>query len=123
MSSNILSGPRRTLGHMKSRFIPAVAALKLRHQVAFSVLDPQVEIVKKSPTVKIVAGTVLTAAILSGNWGLAAGLAGCWIGTRPVTHVVASGVACVGAVDAQLMGAIARLQKVQAQPTEVPSTL
>ena len=95
---------------------PAAAELKTRQQVAFSVLNPQIQIVKRSPTAQIVVGTIVTAAIVTGNWGTAAVVTGCWLGSKPLTHIVAGGVGGVGMVDAKLLAAIDRLQALQAEP-------
>ena len=79
-------------------------------------MDPQIQIVKRSPTTQIVVGTIVTAAIVSGNWGTAAVVTGCWLGSKPLTHIVAGGVAGVGMVDAKLLVAIKRLQALEAEP-------
>ncbi len=54
---------------------------KTRQKLAFLILDPQVQVVKNSPTAQIVFGAVVSAAVLTGNWGTAAVVAGCWLGS------------------------------------------
>lgn len=95
---------------------PIAVELKARQHIAFSLLDPQVQIVKRSPTAQIVTGTIVTAAIVTGNWGTAAVVAGCWFGSRPLTHVTAAGVAGVGMLDSEIVAAIAQLQALAAEP-------
>jgi hypothetical protein len=95
---------------------PIAVELKSREETAFSLLDPQVRLVKASPTVQIVVGTVVMAAVLSGNWGTAAVIGGAWLGSRPLTHATASAVAGVGMVDQELLAAIERLQTLAAEP-------
>ena len=95
---------------------PITAEFNAREKLAFEILHPQVQVVKNSPTAQIVAGTIIGGLFLTGNWGTAAAVAGCWLGSKPLTHFVAGGVSCVGAVDARLSAAIQRLQAMQAQP-------
>ena len=71
-----------------------------REKLAFEILHPQVQVVKNSPTAQIVAGTIIGGLFLTGNWGTAAAVAGCWLGLKPLTHLVAGGVSSVGMVDA-----------------------
>ncbi len=75
---------------------------------------------KRSPTTQIDAGTVITASILTGHWGTAAAVAGCWLGSRPLTHAVASGVGAIGLADAKLVAAVERLQIGQAEVATTP---
>lgn len=95
---------------------PITAELKAREKLAFEILDPQVQVVKNSPTAQIVAGTIIGGLFLTGNWGTAAAFAGCWLGLKPLTHFVAGGVSSVGMVDARLLAAIQRLQAMPAEP-------
>ncbi len=116
MVNSIARRGRRALGIVKDRLTPTAAELKARQQLAFSVLDPQVRIVKRSPTAQIAFGSVVSGLLLTGNWGTAAVVTGCWLGSRPLTHVVAGGVGAVGLVDAKLLAAIERLQATQIEP-------
>jgi uncharacterized membrane protein YfbV (UPF0208 family) len=101
---------------LKTRLNPTTAELKTRQKFAFLILDPQVQVVKNSPTAQIVFGTVVSAAVLTGNWATAAVVAGCWFGSKPLTHAVPGGVAGVGLVDGKLLTAIGQLQSLQAEP-------
>ena len=85
--------------------------LKSRHDTAFAVLHPQVEITKASPTVQIATSVGITGLIVTGNFVAAAATAGAWIGSKPLAHIVASGLACVGEVDAALRKATAGLDR------------
>ena len=78
------------------------------------------QIVKRSPTAQITVGAIITTSILTGHWGTAAAVAGCWVGSRPLTHAVASGVGAIGLVDAKLVAAIERLQIGQAEVATTP---
>ena len=95
---------------------PITAELNTREKLAFEILDPQVQVVKNSPTAQIVAGTIIGGLFLTGNWGTAAAVAGCWLGAKPLTHLVAGGVSSVGVADGRLLAAIQRLQATQAEP-------
>jgi hypothetical protein len=116
MFTTIACKTRKDLRAVKSH--PVASNLTARQRIAFSVLHPQVQIVKRSPVVQIVAGSLITAAVVSGNWGTAAAITGCWLGAKPLTYAVAGGVACVGAVDAGLLAALERLQGTQVEPAE-----
>ena len=118
MLIRVVRRTRKALGAMRSH--PITTELAVRERLAFTVLHPQVEVAKRSTSVRIVAGTIFTASILTGNWGTTAAIAGCWVGTRPLVHVAAGGVACVGAVDARLLAAIRQLQ--QAEPAAMSVT-
>jgi hypothetical protein len=85
-----------------------VAELKQRHDSAFSVLNAQVEAAKQSPSVQITTGVTIVGLLFSGRWASAAGLAGAWIGSRPLVHVAAGGVACVGMLDVRVKAAVQR---------------
>ena len=122
-----MKGPRTVLNNMmnKSQEIvnsvkshPVTAELMARQQLAFSLLDPQVRVVKNSLTVQIVAGTVIAGSIFTGHLPLAAGVTAAWLGSTPLTHLVAGGVACVGEIDAALATAIAQLQAMAAEPAD-----
>jgi len=116
MFNTIVCKSRRVLSVAKARLAPTTAELKTRKKIAFSILHPQVEIVKRSPTAQIVAGTIISAAIVSGNWGTAAVVGGCWLGSKPLTHAIAGGAAGVGMVDAKLQAAIQQLNAMQVEP-------
>jgi hypothetical protein len=90
-----------------------IARWMARRRMAFEVLHPQVEIAKRSTTVKVVTGTAIATSIVTGQFNLAVALAAAWLGSKPLTHVVAGGVASVGTVDATLQAAIARLLAMQ----------
>ena len=107
---------RKAFGIVKNRLAPTAAELKLRQQVAFEMLHPQVQAVKTSPTVQIVAGTVISGLFLAGQWGTAAVLAGAWFGAKPLTKVIAGGVGAIGLVDAKLLAALGRFQAMHAEP-------
>ncbi len=79
---------------------PVTAELTARQLLAFSALDPQVRVVKNSLAVQIVADTVVAGSILTGHLPLGARVAAAWLGSNPLTHIVAGGVACVGKIDA-----------------------
>ncbi len=89
---------------------PITTELRSRENTAFSLLDPQVRIIKNSPTVQIVFGCAVSGLMLTGNVTMAAILTSCWFGSKPLTHVAAAGVAGVGMVDRELMAGIERLQ-------------
>lgn len=95
---------------------PVTVELKARQQIAFSLLNPQVRIVKTSPTVQLAFGGAISALLLTGNITTAAILTGCWFGSRPLTHVAAAGVAVVGLVDSEIATAIERLQALAIEP-------
>ena len=116
MFNTLVRKSRRVLSVAKARLTPTTAELKTRQKIAFSLLDPQVEIVKRSPTAQIVAGTIVSAAVLTGNWGTAAVVGGCWFGSKPLTHAIAGGAAGVGMVDAKLQAAIQQLNAMQVEP-------
>lgn len=102
---------RKIIGTMKNHRV--TAELKAREEFVFSILNPQVETVKKSPTVQIALGSVVSGLLLTGHWGAAATLAATWFGSKPLTHVAASGVAGVGLIDAKLRAAIQQLEAMQ----------
>ncbi len=114
MLNKMMRKARKTLGTMKDH--PTAVELRAREKLAFEILHPQVQVVKNSPTLQIVAGTIIGGLFLTGNWGTAAAVAGCWLGSKPLTHLVAGGVSSVGMVDARLLAAIQRLQAIQAEP-------
>ena len=114
MLKSIVHRIQKTLGVVKAH--PVAAELKDRQQVAFSVLHPQIQVVKRSPTAQVIVGTIITAAVVSGNWGTAAVVTGCWLGSKPLTHVAAAGVALVGLADSEIVTAIERLQALAAEP-------
>ncbi|MEI8376103.1 MAG: hypothetical protein WCJ35_25065 [Planctomycetota bacterium] len=118
MLSRVIKRSRKALTLVNNRFAPTAAELKARQQVAFSVLHPQVEIMKRSPMAQFAVGTAISGLVLSGNLASAAGLAGAWIFAKPLTHAVAGGVAGVGLIDAKLLAAIERLQSMQFEPAE-----
>lgn len=91
-----------------------IAAWLSRRRAAFEILHPQVEIAKRSTTVKVVAGTAIAGSLLAGQLNLALALAAAWLGSRPLTHVAAGGVASVGTLDDALRAAVARLQAMTA---------
>ena len=111
MLNKTIKKGRTIVGKMKNH--PIAVELRAREKTAFEILHPQVEIVKRSPTAQIVAGTALTAAVLSGHWSVAAVIASGWFGSKPLTHAVAGGVAGVGMVDAKFRAAMERLQAMQ----------
>lgn len=89
--------------------IPSGVGLKARHDVAFAVLHPQVEVAKRSPTAQIAVGTGVLGLVFTGHLGAAAGLLGAWIGSKPLTHVIAGGLACIGELDAALEKAVSKI--------------
>lgn len=106
---------RKVLGVVKARLAPTVAEGKARQELACLILDPQVQVMKNSPTAQSVVGTIITAAILTGHWGTATVVTGCWLGSKPLTRVVAGGVAGVGMLDVRLRVALDHLQAMQAE--------
>ena len=71
---------------------------------------------KRSPTAQIAVGAAITGLVVSGNLASAAGLAGAWIFSKPLTHAVAGGVGAIGLVDAKLLAALQRIQAGQVEP-------
>ena len=118
MFNTIVRKSQKIVGTVKNRLAPAAAELKLRQQFAFEILHPQVELVKRSPSMQIAVGAAISSLILSGNLASAAGLAGAWFCSKPLIHAVAGGVGAVGMVDAGLLAAIQRLRTIQAQPSQ-----
>ncbi|MEI8376432.1 MAG: hypothetical protein WCJ35_26750 [Planctomycetota bacterium] len=116
MLNKVIKKSRKVLVIVNNRFAPTAAELKARQQVAFSILHPQVEIVKRSPMAQFAVGTAISGLILSGNLASAAGLAGAWIFAKPLTHAVAGGVGAVGLIDSRMLAALERLQSMQAEP-------
>lgn len=114
MFNNMLARIRQTRTAVENH--PISVELKARQHIAFTLLDPQVRIVKRSPTVQLAFGTAITGLLLVGNVTTAAILSGCWFGSRPLTHVAAAGVAGVGMVDRGIVDAIDRLQVLAAEP-------
>jgi hypothetical protein len=108
--NHIIRKSRKALGLAKGCMLPTAAELKARHAVAFAILHPQVEIAKASPTVQTAVAATIAGLVFTGNWGMAAGLTAAWLGSKPLTHLVADGVAGVGTVDRQVLAAIARLR-------------
>ena len=97
--------------HKGRQSLSVLTRLKTRHDTVFAVLHPQVELVKSSPTVQIATGVGIAGLIVTGNIAAAVTTAGAWIGSKPLTHIVAGGLACVGEIDATLLKAIARLDR------------
>ena len=95
---------------------PVTVELKTRQHIAFSLLDPQVQIAKRSPTVQLAFGSAMSILLLTGNITTAAILTSCWFGSRQLTHVAAAGVAGVGIIDSEIVAAIERLQALAAEP-------
>ena len=118
MLSRVIKKSRKALVIVNNHFAPTAAELKGRQQVAFSVLHPQVEIVKRSPMAQIAVGAAVSGLVLTGNLASAAGLAGAWIFSKPLTHAVAGGVAGVGMLDCRMLAALERLQAMQFEPAE-----
>ena len=114
--NKVIKKSRKALVIVNNRFAPTAAELKGRQQVAFSVLHPQVEIVKRSPMAQIAVGAAVSGLVLTGNLASAAGLAGAWFCSKPLTHAVAGSVAGIGLIDAKLLAALERLQSMQAEP-------
>jgi hypothetical protein len=102
MMNRIVMLAQKALGHMKNRIVPTAVELHLRQRVAFDRLNPQVEAVKTSPTVQIAVVAAVTGLVLAGRWTTAAGLAIGWFASKPVTRVVAGGIAAVGMIDDRL---------------------
>ena len=119
MFNTIMHTGQHVLGTVKNHLAPAAAELKARQQFAFSILHPQVEIVKRSPTTQLTVGTAISGLVLSGNLGTAASLAGAWLCSKPLTYAVAGGVGAMGMADAKLLAAI---QQLQTPPVEVATT-
>ena len=117
MFTTIMHTSQKILGVVKSH--PIATELAARETLAFSILHPQVEIAKRSPTAKIVVGTAFSGLIVTGNLGTAASLAGAWLCSRSLTRAVAGGVGAVGMADAKLLAAI---QQLQTPPVEVAAT-
>ena len=69
-----------------------------------------------SPLVQVTWGTAVTGLALTGHWAAAATLTAGWLGSRPITHVAAGGVAVVGEIDAALLSAIERLRALVNEP-------
>lgn len=103
MLNKMMRKARKTLGTMKDH--PTAVELRAREKLAFEILHPQVELVKRSPTAQIAVGTVISSLVLTGNLASAASLAGAWFFSKPLTHAVAGGVAGVGLIDAKLLAA------------------
>jgi len=114
MLNTVMHTTRRALVAVRRH--PITAEFNAREKLAFEILHPQVQVVKNSPTAQVVAGTIIGGLFLTGNWGTAAAVAGCWLGSKPLTHLVAGGVSCVGVADGRLLAAIQRLQAIQAEP-------
>ena len=113
MLSRVIKKSRRAFTTVNNHFAPTASELKGRQQVAFSVLHPQVETVRRSPMAQIAVGAAVSGLVLTGNLASAAGLAGAWIFAKPLTHAVAGGVGAVGFVDAKLHAAIRQLESMQ----------
>ena len=120
MFNTIARKSQKIVQSTKSRLAPVAAELRLRRQVAFSVLHPQVEIVKRSPTSQIAVGAAITCLALTGNLASAASLAGAWFFSKPLTRAVASGVGAIGLVDAKVLAALERIQAMQVEPATAP---
>ena len=116
MLSRVIKKSRRAFTTVNNHFAPTASELKGRQQVAFSVLHPQVETVRRSPMAQIAVGAAVSGLVLTGNLASAAGLAGAWFCSKPLTHAVAGGVAGVGMLDCRMLAALERLQSMQAEP-------
>ena len=101
--------------HKGRQSLSVLTRLKARHDTAFAVLHPQVELAKSSTTVQIATGVGIAGLLVTGNITAAAATAGAWIGSKPLTHVVAGSLACVGEIDTALVKAIARLDRATAE--------
>jgi hypothetical protein len=99
MMNRSVTRAREALGRVKNRLVPAAVELKLRRQVAFDRLHPEVDAVKSSPIVQIAFAAAITGLVLTGRWRMAAGVATVWLASRPITHVVAGGAGAVGMID------------------------
>jgi hypothetical protein len=114
MFNNLFNRVRQSIVPVEN--LPIAEELKTRQQIAFWLLDPQVQIIKRSPTVQLAYGTIVSGLLLTGNFGSAAVLTALWCGSRPLTHVVAGGVAGVGFADSRLLARIEHLQTRAARP-------
>ena len=104
---------------MKSQIIPD---LRRREQAAFARLHPRVEAVKASPTAQVAAVASVAGLILAGKPLSAVALGTMWLGSRPLTHVAAASVACVGAVDERTRQIIVRLHQAKAKNRARPAS-
>ena len=110
MFNHVMCKSRKVLGVVKDRVTAAAVQWKAQHDAAFNILHTDVELVKRSPSVQIAAGTIVGGLFITGHIAPAVALAGAWLGSRPLTHLVATGVACVGEVDAAMNSGITRRQ-------------
>jgi len=106
MYSSIIAKSRLALGHVKSRLTPTAVELSARQRIAFDVLHAQAQVVKGSPTIQLAFAASVAGLVATGRWGTAAGLAGVWLGTKPISHAIAGGVAAVGTLDRALATAV-----------------
>lgn len=109
MTINVASKTRKIRGAAKARLTAVAKGWKCRHDAAFAVLHPQVEALKSSPTAEISVSTGILGLVFTGHLGAAAGLFGAWVGSRPLTHAIAAGMACIGTLDEAIEKAVSRL--------------
>lgn len=100
-----------------SKIKTAISGLELlekineRQQLAYSILGPQVQMVKKSRTAQVAATATAIGLGLSGSISGAVGVIGVWFGSKPITHAVAYGVAVIGEVDARTEAIMTKLNR------------
>ncbi len=115
MTNSIVNKARKALGHVKSRITPAVAEFRRREQAKFQELDPRVQALKASPAAQVAVAVSIAGLLVTGRVTTALAVGTAWIGSRPLTHVAAGTVACVGAVDERMRQIIVRLQQAKAK--------
>jgi len=106
MYSSIIAKSRLALGHVKSRLTPTAVELSARQRIAFEVLHAQAQVVKGSPTIQLAFAASVAGLVATGRWGTAVALAGVWLGSKPIAHAIAGGVAAVGTLDNALATAV-----------------
>lgn len=122
MTINVTTKTRKIRGAAKARMSAIAKGWKSRHDAAFTVLHPQIEAVKRSPTTQVTVATTILGLVFTGSFGTAAGLFGAWIGSKPLTHVVAGGMAAVATLDAAIEKAVSRLAPPLDAQDEKPRT-
>lgn len=118
MITNVTRKSQKVLRAAQGRATPALRGLRAKHDAAFAALDAQVQVAKRSAVAQLAVGGGVIGLTLTGHFGPAAGLLGAWIGSRPLTHVVAAGLACIAALDEAIEKGVTRLQ---CEEPDVPS--